>query len=212
MLSLSLSGSVARSRRRRLMTSVKMMAASTMSPAATAKPPRVITSMPIPKIGKRMSPARIENGRVARTIRMVLNSRSVTRRTIATTMAASIATLPAPLMDFSMKSAWRYASEWTSICLPAGDSAKSARAFSISAVSFGVLPPGAFWTERITASRPLKDALPRRYSPLTDTSAISESFSEPPLKRGTGEFLISSSVSARAIWLMGISSPPTFCK
>ena len=196
----------------RLMTSVKMIAASTMSPATTAKPPSVMTLMPSPKNGKSASPVRMESGIVHRTTRIVRSSRSVTSRTIMTMMTASRTTERPPSMDVAMKSAWRYASAWTEIPRGFTDAAKSASILSSSAVSAGVLPPGAFWIESTTASRPLKEALPRRGAPATCTSATSQRRREEPSACGSGVARMASSVSARAICLSGISSPPTLAR
>ena len=128
----------------RRMTSVKIIAASTMSPIATANPPSVITLTPRPSEGKISNPIRTEIGMVARTMIIVLSSNNVTRRTIITIIAASRATSLPPSMDLAIKSAWRYASVVISIPLASAEFEKSSRTLLSALVSSGVFPPGDF--------------------------------------------------------------------
>ena len=94
-----------RIRRRKI--SVKMIALSTMSPTATARPPSVMMLTPRPRCGKRMSPAPMLTGMVRSTIRSARKLISV-RPSTTTTISAASRTMLRPLeMERLMKSDWR---------------------------------------------------------------------------------------------------------
>ena len=93
--------------RRRQIASVRMMAASTISPAATAKPPSVITLTPRPSGGNSSTATGIVSAIEASTTRTVRTRKSVSTRTTTTTITASRTTRAPPSMDVPMKSAWR---------------------------------------------------------------------------------------------------------
>ena len=91
-----------RIRRRKI--SVKMIALSTMSPTATARPPSVMMLTPRPRCGKRRSPAPMLTGIVRSTMRSARKLISV-RPSTTTTISAASRTMLRPLeMERLMKS------------------------------------------------------------------------------------------------------------
>ena len=87
--------------------STKMMALSTTSPTATARPPRVMMLMASPKTGNIIIPNRTDRGMEISVMMAVRRFSSVRKMTIMTT-APAMSRVSVPLSrDISMKSAWR---------------------------------------------------------------------------------------------------------
>ena len=164
------SGSAAFSRMRRNTFSTSMIASSTSSPIATARPPSVITLIDMPAAHSTTSATPRLSGSAVSVISVVRTSSKNSIRMIATKIAASRSTSSRLLTDSWMKSACRMTLGLTSI--PAGMVFFAvASCASMASVSASVLVPGDFCTDNTTALRPPSAAVPRGGVGPSTTSA-----------------------------------------
>ncbi len=201
-------GRAAFSRRRRNTFSTSMMASSTSSPMATARPPSVITLIVRPSADStRKATARL-SGSAVRVMSVVRTSIRNSTSTITMKIAASRSTLTRLSTERWMKSAWRITCVLSA--MPGGSAAcASASLRSMASVSASVFVPGDFCTDSTTALRASSAAAPRLGAAPRRTSATWPMVTGWPSRWATTAPARSASERTRPVWRIGSSRPST---
>ena len=172
------------SRSRRTMFSISMIASSTTTPTATAKPARTIVLMFAPSASRTIAAAASDSGIASRLTSAARHSNRNASRTNTTRTQPITTAKPRLPIAVLMKVDWRKMCE--SMRIPGSPGAREASARSIPFVTSSVLAPGNFSTTSIRPGPALTTASPIRGGWSYTTRATSPIVSVRAPRRASG--------------------------